>query len=271
MAERAVVARGKVGVARAGAGHAQRLVDGLLGQRGPVDARGVRHRFGRGGHAEVGVLVDRAQRMQRQEAQARQHLAAVVAHVFEPVAGVVGQAGTMRIEVADGDGFSRFRIGQCKPWQVLDHRGVPADAAAPDLPRHYRGADGFRHGGELEHGVGVDRRGIGHQSAAKAPGVNGLIAAYHRDGHAGHARAGHQVGGQRIDLGDGAGDLRFGSRIRRRRGIVIAAAGGQGRNEQAAQRGSQETATLLQFGHGRSPDGGDSAPLGFTVGDGCGQ
>ncbi|MCY1232891.1 hypothetical protein D9M72_454070 [compost metagenome] len=167
---------------------------------------------------------------------------------------MVGQAGAVGVEVADGDGLRDLGVGQRKPGQVRAHRRIPADAATADLACHHGGADGFRHRCQLEHGVGIDRRGVGHQPAAEAFGVNGLVAAHHGDGHARHAGTGHQVGGQLVELGNGLGDPGFGNWLGRVGRIVIAAAaGGQGGDKQAAQRGSEEMATLLQFAHGSSP------------------
>jgi hypothetical protein len=66
---------------------------------------------------------------------------AAIADVFQIVAGVIGQARAMRVEIADRDMCGHPGIDQPEPGQVRLDRRVPADHAARDLMRDDGRAD----------------------------------------------------------------------------------------------------------------------------------
>ncbi len=245
MAPGAVGLRRKVGKARTGVGHAQRAVQRLLGQRGPVRALRLGHGLGGGGEAEVGVVVT-AVGLERHPAQALQDVGTRVTHVFQHVAGMVGQAAAVRVQLAQGQArvVGRVGIGQSKVRQQALDGGVPVDGGracgavrARHVHRHHRGAHGLGHRGDLKHRVGVHRRGLVHAPQAEALGVHRLALEHHRHRRARHPGARqplrHQGVQQTGSLLDGVGVGGGGH-------VAVAAAGAEGDGQAGgAQAGAQ--------------------------------
>ena len=234
MAPGAVAARLQVGVARAGVRHAQWLVQGLFGQRGPVGAQGPGQRLGGGGQAKVGVGIA-AVGVEWHQAQTCQHLLARIAQVFELIARVVGQATAVGKQIAQGQAsvVLRVGVGQCEAGQKLLDGRAPAR-----IGRHARGHDGggerLGHRSQRERRVGIHQGCFIHPAHAEAACVDRAPVVHHRHGHAGHAGARHPLRHQGVEP---RGGLMHGGI-----GGIAAAAGnrgrsGQGRGGEAKQAG----------------------------------
>jgi hypothetical protein len=78
------------------------------------------------------------------EAQALQHLPAIVSKVFQIVAGVVGQSGPVGVHVGDRDMMRDPVVVQGEPRKVVNQRRVPGDHTRSDLMRNNRCTDRFR-------------------------------------------------------------------------------------------------------------------------------
>ncbi len=199
MADGTVRPGDEIGEARGGRVHAERLVQHLVGQARPVLAVGGGDRLRRGGEAEIGIGIGVAEAGQRQQAQPLQHLLAVVAEIFQHIAGMVRQAGTVGEQIGDGDVLRHPRVRQREPGQVLHHRRVPGDRAGADLMGDHGGGERLRQRGDLEHGVGVDLCRLTILAHAEALGIDGGAVLHHGDRHAGNAGLAHDVAGERIE------------------------------------------------------------------------
>ena len=105
--------------------------------------------------SEVGVGVGDSERSQRKVLQPLQHLAAVIAQILELVAGMVGQPGAVRVQVADGHvSVTWGRTARTTAaWSITGVSQV--DRAFGDLVGDDGRTDRFGHRSQLEDGVGV--------------------------------------------------------------------------------------------------------------------
>ena len=142
---------------RTGPGHAKRLKQGLVRKVGPFGPGCFGNRLGAGGQAEIRVGVARSEGAQGLQAQTFEDCLPVKADVFQIVAGMVRQAGTVAVEIPHCQTFGNIGIGKAEPWQQVAHPAVPRNNAARDLPGNDCCSDRLGHGSHLENGVGVNR------------------------------------------------------------------------------------------------------------------
>ena len=217
----AIAARLEVAVAVAGRCHAQRLEQLFVGQLLPGASGGPGHRLRAYGGAEVGVVVGRAERVQRQQAQAGDHVGAAESQVFEIVARRARQAGAVREEIADRGAFGHVGVAQFEVRQIARNRIVPGNLALGNFDGRHRRRQRLGDRCDLEHGLRIHRRLLARLARAVALCQHGLAVDDHGHGHARHLAAPHDV---RHDLRQflygaflaaGGNGHRVGGRIRR--------------------------------------------------------
>ncbi|MPM90611.1 hypothetical protein SDC9_137732 [bioreactor metagenome] len=234
-------------------GHAQRLVQGLCGQRGPVGAACLRHGFARSRQAEVGVCVA-AVGVEGCVAQALKDVAACIAQVFERVARMVGQAAAVGEQIAQAQAgvVLRLGVGQREAGQqALDGR-VPIHAGG-HLRSHHSCGEGLGDRGELEHRVRIHGLAAVYPAQAEALGIHRLTTMHHRNSHAGHAGALHPLRHQGVEP-------RGGLAYRAGGGPTAAVAATAGHHGSSKQRGGSEMGKA-KHPHGQLPKSSSSQSM----------
>ncbi len=209
MSHRVVRPLHEIAEARAGNRHAEWCVKRLLRQGRPFGVRCHRDRLCSRCHSEVGIRVVIAERVQFRKAQATQHLFAVIAKIFQLIACVVRQAGTMRIHIGDRHMAGDPVIAQGEPREMRRDGRIPGDQAETDLVRHHRCTDRLGQGGELEDRVGIDGIGGADATHAETGRIDGLAVAHDRYRQPRNVRSLQHVGSQSVQPGDRAVDLRW--------------------------------------------------------------
>jgi hypothetical protein len=133
------------------------------------------------------------------------------------------------------------RIAQRLQLRHVALGGIVEGQPALVAQLHYRHrGEAFRHRGDAEHGVGIDRRTGGDVPDTCRTNMGELPVDHNPPGRPGHVRRAGEPGEQRIDGGKGAGEPRsaigLGELLRRRRGDLRDGRGREKRNDPFSHR-----------------------------------
>ena len=206
----------EVRVPVAGLGHSERTEERGVGKLGPRLTHGVGGGDRTRGEPEVGVVVDRAHRVQGVEAQLGQHMGLLVPQVLEQVARGAGEAAPVRQHVLDGHVRGDVGVGQGEAGKVLDDRIRPVHHLRGHRPPD-RASDGRRrqrlgHRRELEDGVGRDLVAQGLVGDAVALQELDLAVVDDRGRQTGDPGPLDDVLDDPVEPGDRRGDITVGDR-----------------------------------------------------------
>ena len=219
----------EIAVARAGRGHAERLVEPFLGGLRPALARHARRSDRALGEAEIAVGIAAAEAEGRLgKTQAAEDFPLGVAELLEVVADAARQSAAMGEQVADRDLRRGIGLVQRKAGIDIADAGVPRQVTVT----HERGNDGrgnrLGERRELKHRIGVDPFACARFPDAEACEIDHLVVLDDGDRQTGHLALGDGLLGERLQAGQRREHLLPGRRL----------GGGGSRQERCRENGA---------------------------------